>query len=168
MHWRLLDQIVSMTPGKSAAAIARTRFPEQLFADHFPGTPVTPGVLLIEMCAQLAGRLVGITSSQRAQRLRLPFLAMVMEAKLRRFVGPDEKLLIETELEELEESSAICRARVSRGDERVSTLRLMFGFLPEDEVATHDQALIESFERSEFLRLGLIGFPPGDVVVRGS
>jgi len=168
MHWRLLEEILALTPGKSALATARTDFPEEIFADHFPGIPVTPGVLLIEMCAQLAGRLVGITASQRAQQLRLPFLTMVIEAKLRRFVGPGEQVQIEVELEELEELSAVCRARVLRDEERVATLRLMFGFLPEEEAARRRNPLLEAFERGEFKRLGLVGFPPGEVTVRGS
>lgn len=165
MHWRLLEEVLELVPGKSALATARTDFPEGIFADHFPGIPVTPGVLLIEMCAQLAGKLVAITASQRAQKLRLPFLTMVIEAKLRRFVGPDEQVLIETEIEELEELSAVCRARVLRKDERVATLRLMFGFLPEEEAAQRDTAPIEAHERGEFKRLGLVGFPPGEVTV---
>jgi 3-hydroxyacyl-[acyl-carrier-protein] dehydratase len=167
MRWTLLKEISELSPGRRAVATATTDFPEELFADHFPGIPVTPGVLLIEMCAQLAGRLVGITASQQASMLRLPFLTMVMEAKLRRFVGPRETLHIETELEELEAMSAICRARVTRDDERVATMRLMFAFLPEDEAARQDRTQLEAFEREEFTRLGLEGFPPDDVRVVG-
>jgi 3-hydroxyacyl-[acyl-carrier-protein] dehydratase len=165
MNWRLLEEVIEMTPGVRATGAALTDFPEEIFSDHFPGIPVTPGVLLIEMCAQLAGRLVGITASQRACSLRLPFLSMVIEAKLRRFVGPGERLRIETELEELEEASAVCRARVLRDEERVATMRLMFAFLPEDEAAKRDRTALEAFERSEFTRLGMIGFPPGEVTV---
>jgi 3-hydroxyacyl-[acyl-carrier-protein] dehydratase len=168
MHWRLLDEILAFDSGKSALATARTDFPEGIFADHFPGIPVTPGVLLIEMCAQLAGRLVGVTASQRAQKLRLPFLTMVIEAKLRRFVGPREEVLIEAEIEELEEFSAVCRARVMRDEERVATLRLMFGFLPDEEAERRNNPLLEAAERAEFKRLGLSGFPPGEVVVNRS
>jgi len=168
MHWRLLEEILAFTPGKSALATARTDFPEQIFADHFPGNPITPGVLLIEMCAQLAGCLVGVTASQREQKLRLPFLTMVIEAKLRRFVGPGEQVLIETEIEELEELSAVCRGRVMRNEERVATVRLMFGFLPEEEAARRSNPTLEAFERAEFQRLGLDGFPPGEVTVSRS
>ena len=83
--------------------------------------PVVPGVLLIEMCAQLAGRLVEISASQDRQRLILPFLTVVSEAKLRRFVGPGQTLHLETTLEALREESALCRAVVfhegrTRGD----------------------------------------------------
>lgn len=87
MNWRFLKQIVELVPGERAAAMAVTDFPEELLADHFPSIPVTPGVLLIEMCAQLGGKLVEITASERRGVLILPFLTMVIEAKLRRLLA---------------------------------------------------------------------------------
>lgn len=165
MRWLLLKQVLELNPGSNAVALASTDFPDTLFADHFPGIPVTPGVLFIEMAAQLAGRLVGITASQRANALRLPFLSMVLEAKLRRFVGPHELLRVEAEIEELETLSAICRARVLWNGDRVATMRLMLAFLPDEEAAAQDRTQLEAHERAEFQRLGLVGFPPGDVRV---
>ncbi|MGH9607175.1 MAG: 3-hydroxyacyl-ACP dehydratase FabZ family protein [Terracidiphilus sp.] len=165
MRWLLLDQVLELNPGTNAIALASTRFPDTLFNDHFPGIPITPGVLLIEMAAQLAGCLVAVTASQRDQVLRLPFLTMVREAKFRKFVGPNVLLRIETEIEELEAFSAVCRARVLLNDDRVALMSLMLTFLPEEEAALYDRTLLVAHERSEFMRLGLIGFPPGEVCV---
>jgi 3-hydroxyacyl-[acyl-carrier-protein] dehydratase len=165
MRWLLLKEVLELNPGRNAVALASTDFPDTLFADHFPGIPVTPGVLLIEMAAQLSGRLVAVTASQRDNTLRLPFLSMVLEAKLRKFVGPNQLLRIEAEIEELETLSAVCVARVFCDQDRVASMRLMLAFLPEEETKLHDRTLLEARERSEFQRLGLIGFPPGDVRV---
>lgn len=165
MRWLLLDQILELNPGTNAIALASTNFPEALFNDHFPGIPVTPGVLLIEMAAQLTGCLIAVTASQRDQILRLPFLTMVREAKFRKFVGPNVQLRIETEIEELEAFSAICRTRVLGENDRVASMTLMMTFLPEEEAALYDRTLLVAHEQAEFLRLGLIGFPPGEVRV---
>jgi len=166
MNWRFLQQIVELVPGERAAATAVTNFPEDLLADHFPGIPVTPGVLLIEMCAQLGGKLVEISASERRGVLILPFLTMVNQAKLRRFVGPGEELRIETVLEALRGESAICAGTIHLGSERVATMSLMFAFEPDGRIDGLGLAAIEKFERAEFLRLGLDGFPPDKVTLQ--
>lgn len=165
MRWRLLKTITELVPGEHAAGISVTDFPDELFADHFPGFPITPGVLLIESCAQLAGRLVEVSASQSRQRLILPFLTLVTEAKLRRFVPPRQTLHLRTSIESLREDSALCYASVHNGEERVATMRLLFAFHPDGEAGPEDRQAIEQFERAEFLRLGLRGFPPGPVTV---
>ena len=56
MRFVLVDRIVSLTPGDQITAVRLIRPDEDYFADHFPGFPVVPGVLLTEMMAQTAGK----------------------------------------------------------------------------------------------------------------
>ena len=152
-----------MQSGTRAAGTASTNFPAELLADHFPGFPVVPGVLLIEMCAQLAGRLVEVSASHERQCLILPFLTVVNEAKLRRFVAPQQTLHIEATLDALREESALCRGTVFQQGKRVATAKLLFAFHPDGGSGEEAREAIEQFERSEFIRLGLQGCPPGPV-----
>lgn len=67
------------------------------FADHFPGKPVMPAVLLIECAAQAAGALWG---SVQGIETPTPFvLAQVLQFKILRSVLPGEKIESEVSLE---------------------------------------------------------------------
>jgi hypothetical protein len=70
-------------------------------------------------------------------------------------------------LEALREESAICAGTIRHGSERVATMSLMFAFEPDGGLDGPERAAIEKFERAEFLRLGLDGFPPDNVMLRG-
>ncbi|MEM9556452.1 MAG: hypothetical protein AAGC60_19500 [Acidobacteriota bacterium] len=134
MRWQLLDGIDELVPGRSVRAAARTDFPPELFADHFPSFAVTPGVLLLEMMAQAAGLLVVATRLDAEQRWVFPALSLVRDAKFRHFVPPSTRLEIHAELESLHEHGAQCRGRVlaprddqtAEGTRRCASARLVF------------------------------------------
>jgi len=165
MRWRLLERITAFNPGKSAEGYATTDFPDDLFQDHFPSFPVTPGILLVEISAQLAGRLVEVTGARMHSRLVFPVLTMISEAKFRQFVPPHSRLHIAVQLDQIRRESAICSAVVTYNGARHASMRLMFVFDPDGHRDGCQTAELERFERSEFVRLGLVGFPPEAVMV---
>ncbi len=56
---RLVDEIVSVEPGRQATCRRVTRADDFYFDGHFPGEPVVPAVVLIELLAQAGGLAVG-------------------------------------------------------------------------------------------------------------
>jgi 3-hydroxyacyl-[acyl-carrier-protein] dehydratase len=52
---RLVEEIVDVTPGEAARARRRAVPGDWYFDGHFPGTPVVPAVILVELLAQTGG-----------------------------------------------------------------------------------------------------------------
>jgi 3-hydroxyacyl-[acyl-carrier-protein] dehydratase len=91
----LVDRIMELTPGKSAAGIKNVSINEPFFRGHFPGRPVMPGVLMIEAMAQV-GACALLTVEKYSNCLA--YLAGVDHARFRRMAVPGDTLLIESEL----------------------------------------------------------------------
>ena len=53
MRFLLIDKIKELNPGVSAIGVKCWSIDNEIFQDHFPGFPTTPGVLLTESMAQL-------------------------------------------------------------------------------------------------------------------
>jgi len=89
----LVDTIAEHEPGSRLLAYKNVTVNEDFFQGHFPGSPLMPGVLLIEALTQAASLLVlervGATPNARAT------LRGVNDAKFRRQVVPGDRLRLE-------------------------------------------------------------------------
>ena len=86
-----LDSFEILEPGKRGRGRKWLNPAAPYFADHFPGNPLMPGVLLIECAAQAAGVLWQLPG--------MAFLAGVSQFRFREPVLPDQTLEIEVTLE---------------------------------------------------------------------
>ncbi len=50
----LVDAVTEHEPGRRIVAVKNVTVNEEFFQGHFPGTPLMPGVLMIESLAQVA------------------------------------------------------------------------------------------------------------------
>jgi len=89
----LVDAVVDFEPGHRMVAVKNVSVSEEFFQGHFPGTPLMPGVLMIEAFTQVASLLLLQNLDRRT--VSGTFLRGVDQAKFRRQVVPGDQLTLE-------------------------------------------------------------------------
>ncbi len=56
--FQMIDRVTELVPGESAAGLKCVSVNEPHFLGHFPESPIMPGVLIIESCAQLCSMVI--------------------------------------------------------------------------------------------------------------
>jgi 3-hydroxyacyl-[acyl-carrier-protein] dehydratase len=126
-YFQLIDRIVDLNlEAKTITVEARVPEKHTIFEGHFPGFPIMPGVLLTEAMAQSSGWLIlGVLKFER-----MPFLAIVKEAKMRGFVSPGQVLTIEATLEHEGSGYAVAKAKGRVGKDLKCSAEITFGLAP--------------------------------------
>ena len=92
----LIDRVEDIDGVKTARGIKNVTSNEPHFQGHFPGTPIMPGVTIIEALAQTAAVMVGTTQKLADENLLIYFLA-IDKCKFRRKVVPGDVLNLHVE-----------------------------------------------------------------------
>jgi 3-hydroxyacyl-[acyl-carrier-protein] dehydratase len=119
----LIDEIVELVPGKRVVAKKYLKEDEFWFKGHFPGNPVQPGVLTIEMLAQ-AGAVCVLSMPQ--YKGRTAYFARINDAKFTRVVKPGETITLEVELVKLRSSIGIGMAVATVDGEKAASAEITF------------------------------------------
>jgi len=90
----LVDRILELEPNKRIVGLKNVTINEPFFQGHFPGTPVMPGVLVIETMAQVSAVLFYRDENPG----KLIYFAGIENAKFRRPVIPGDQLRIEMDV----------------------------------------------------------------------
>ena len=126
----LLDVVVEHEPGVRLVAVKNVTVNEEFFQGHFPGNPVMPGVLMIEMFAQAAGVLLlepdGETAALRAM------LRGVNSARFRRQVVPGDRLRLEVTVRRRRRRMAVAAAVAHVGEHVVAEAELLVGLVLDE------------------------------------
>ncbi|MBC8109243.1 MAG: UDP-3-O-[3-hydroxymyristoyl] N-acetylglucosamine deacetylase [Anaerolineae bacterium] len=88
----LVDRVVEIIGDQKAIGIKNVTFNDIFFQGHYPGTPIMPGVLIVEALAQLGGILL----SQKLEHTgKLAVLLSMDKVKMRHPVVPGDQLILE-------------------------------------------------------------------------
>ena len=90
----MLDRVIEIVPKERIVCLKNVTINEPFFQGHFPGTPVMPGVLIIETMAQAGGVLV-YASLPEEEKKGLVYFMGIDKARFRKPVVPGDQLVVE-------------------------------------------------------------------------
>ena len=105
MQFTLIDSVLEQSQDR-IRAIKQVSAAEEYLADHFPGFPILPGVMMIEVLVQAARTLLDARGASRY------VLGEVKALKYGTMVRPGEALEVEVELlKERDDGSWSCKGK---------------------------------------------------------
>lgn len=114
----LIDEIEELEPGVRAVGKKYLRPEESWFAGHFPGQPVQPGVLTIEMLAQ-TGAVCALSVPEN--KGKIAFFAGIDKARFRGVARPGDTLTLEVEVTKTVHGISFCKGTASVDGKKVVT-----------------------------------------------
>jgi beta-hydroxyacyl-ACP dehydratase FabZ len=118
----LIDRVLEMEEC-SLRAMKNVTMNEPFFQGHFPGTPVMPGVLVVEAMAQAAGFLLLCNVEDRDDKLI--YFTGIDKCRFRKPVVPGDQLIFEVELVAKRSTFAKIRGRALVDGEVVCEAHMM-------------------------------------------
>ena len=95
MRFVLIDRILEVQTGQSLVAVKNLSLAEEYLADHFPGFPVMPGVLMLEALTQAGAWLI---RDMEDFAHSIVILKLARTIKYGSFVEPGRQLQLRVEL----------------------------------------------------------------------
>lgn len=110
----MIDRVIELEEGKRVVAIKNISANEPVFAGHYPGNPIFPGVLIVEAMAQ-AGAVALMIKEEFKDKV--PLFAGMDEVKFKRPVLPGDQLRLEVEIVTMRRGLGIGQGRAYVGDD---------------------------------------------------
>jgi 3-hydroxyacyl-[acyl-carrier-protein] dehydratase len=154
MRFTLIDRVVALEPGKKITAVKNLSMAEEYLADHFPGFPVLPGVLMLEAMTQAAAWLVRAGEDFKHS---IVVLKEARNVKYNKFVEPGQTLSVVAEMLERSDTEAKFKTHGEVDGQQAVSARLTLATynLADNNVAgsNSDRALADQVVRQKMREL---------------
>lgn len=127
----LVDKILELEPGQRAVGQKSVTINEPFFTGHFPDHPIMPGVLIVEMMAQVGGVMLLASELYKGKQA---LLAGVDKARFRKPVLPGDTLFAEITLLRSRGSVGWVKAEAKVDGKVVCDGELSFALVDLDQV----------------------------------
>lgn len=130
-----VDEIVSES---ADGLVARRTFraDEDFYKGHYPGAPITPGVLLCEAVFQTGALYMARSMAGQGSKDGVPLLAKISDVRFRNPVYPGDTITIEVKKKESMGGFTMMSGSVKNGDKRVLTVDFSVAWKTPEGAAT--------------------------------
>ena len=148
MKFHLLDRITRIVPDTVLEGIRALTLGEEYLADHFPGNPVMPGVLMLESMVQAAAWLIRVSTGFAKSMV---LLREARNVKYGKFVEPGDTLRICVEKFKEVGNTMVFRAKGMVNGQAVVSARLVMEFFNladrDPALAANDELVLRNLRR---------------------
>jgi len=127
----MVDRVLEIVGDTKATGIKNVTFNDIFFQGHYPGTPIMPGVLIVEAMAQLGGLLL---SRKLEHTGKLAILLSMDKVKMRHPVVPGDQLLLEATAVRVKSRTGHVRCKAFVGDKQACEADIKFMLVDAEPV----------------------------------
>ena len=135
----MIDRVLECDPGKTITAVKCFSRSEMFFMDHFPGYPIVPGVVQVEVMAQAGGICI-----RKAHPEYFNVLGSIKSAKFFKSVEPGDKCIVKVEILKLRSQYALARGIIEVDGKKVSETEVMYGIMASGKPVSDGSGLSAS------------------------